>query len=434
MSGGPAILEHMFDSLSVVDPLADQSALIERIAELEKIKSAAAAGQARAAAAVDASRRAAEAAAGVPAAQRGRGVASEIALARRDAPARGGRHLGFAKALVHEMPHTLAALECGALSEWRATLIVRESACLDVEDRRTLDAELCADPAGLNGMGDARVAAAAKAIAYRLDPQAVVERAAQAENERAVTIRPAPDTMTYLTALLPVAQGVSVYAALRREADTRCDGRSRGQVMADTLVERVTGRDAAVPTPIAVNLVLSDETLLGGDGAPADIRGYGPIPAAVARAMVASAVSDRHSRATLRRLYAHPRSGALVAMESRARLFPRGLAAFIELRDQRCRTPYCDAPIRHRDHAQSWAEGGPTTADNGLGSCERCNYTKESTGWRVSTKIDEEHTHTAEFTTPTGKTYRSEAPPRAPTIAFSDVELRIGIALAKHAA
>lgn len=63
------------------------------------------------------------------------------------------------RALVNEMPHTLAALECGMLSEWRATLIVRESACLEVEDRRTLDAELCGDPAGLNGMGDARVAA-----------------------------------------------------------------------------------------------------------------------------------------------------------------------------------------------------------------------------------------------------------------------------------
>ena len=148
------------------------------------------------------------------------------------------------------MPHTLAALECGALSEWRATLIVRESACLDVEDRRTMDAELCADPAGLNGMGDARVAAAAKAIAYRLDPHAVVERAAKAEHERTITIRPAPDTMTYLTALLPVAQGVAAYAALRRAADTCCDGRSRAQVMADTLVERVTGRAAAVPTPI----------------------------------------------------------------------------------------------------------------------------------------------------------------------------------------
>jgi hypothetical protein len=150
--------------------------------------------------------------------------------------------------------------------------------------------------------------------------------------------------------------------------------------------------------------------------------------------MVSSAIDDRRSRATLRRLYAHPRSGALVAMESRARLFPRGLAAFIALRDQRCRTPYCDAPIRHRDHAQPWAEGGPTDADNGLGSCERCNYAKEAAGWRVSTSIDETRTHTAEFTTPTGKTYRSTAPPRAPTIEFSRLELRIGIALAKHAA
>jgi hypothetical protein len=428
------ILECMFDSLTSVDPTADQSALIERIADLERVKSAAAAGQARAAAALDAARRAAEADTGVPAARRGRGVANEIALARRDSPARGGRHLGFAKALVHEMPHTLHALESGALSEWRATLIVRESACLDIDDRRALDAELCGDPAGLDGMGDARVAAAAKAIAYRLDPHAVVDRAAKAENERTVTIRPAPDTMTYLTALLPVAQGVSVYAALRREADTRADGRSRGQVMADTLVERVTGRDAAVPTPIAVNLVLSDETLLGGNSAPADVCGYGPIPAAVARAMVSSAIDDGRSRATLRRLYAHPRSGALVAMESRARLFPRGLAAFIALRDQRCRTPYCDAPIRHRDHAQPWAEGGPTDADNGLGSCERCNYAKEAAGWRVSTSIDETRTHTAEFTTPTGKTYRSTAPPRAPSIEFSRLELRIGIALAKHAA
>ena len=296
------------------------------------------------------------------------------------------------------------------------------------------DTGMCSDGDGLDGICDMRVAAAAKAIAYRLDPHAVVERAAKAENERTVTIRPAPDTMTYLTALLPVAQGVSVYAALRREADTRCDGRSRGQVMADTLVERVTGRDAAVPTPIAVNLVVSNETLLGGDSEPADIRGYGPIPAAVARAMVSGAIGDRRSRATLRRLYAHPRSGALLAMESRARLFPRGLAAFIALRDRRCRTPYCDAPIRHRDHARPWADGGLTTADNGLGSCERCNYAKEAAGWQVTTSIGETHTHTAEFTTPTGKTYRSVAPPRAPTIAFGALELRIGVALAKHAA
>ena len=198
---------------------ADQGALIGRIAELERVKSAAAAEQARAAVALEEMRRAAEAAAGVSKARQCRGVGSEVALARRDSPVRGGQHLGLAKALVYEMPHTLAALECGALSEWRATLIVRESACLDVEDRRVLDAEMCADVSELDGKGDARITADAKKIAYRLDPQAVVDRAAKAEADRTVTIRPAPDTMTYVTALLPVTKGVGVYAALNKTVE-----------------------------------------------------------------------------------------------------------------------------------------------------------------------------------------------------------------------
>ncbi len=416
----------MFDRL-------DQAALIGRIAELERVKSAAAAEQARAAVALDEVRRAAEAAAGVPVAKRGRGVASEVALARRDSPVRGGTHLGLAKALVYEMPHTLAALKCGALSEWRATLIVRESACLDVEDRRALDAEMCADVSGLDGKGDARITADAKKIAYRLDPQAVVDRAARAEADRTVTIRPAPDTMTYVTALLPVAKGVGVYAALKRAADTTYDGRSRGAVMADTLIERVTGRPADVAEPLSVGLVISDETLLGGDDAPADINGYGPIPAAVARRLVDRAVNDKRSRCTLRRLYRHPRSGRLVAMESRSRFFPRGLAKFIGLRDQTCRTPYCDAPIRHHDHAQPHHRDGPTSAENGLGECERCNYAKESPGWRV-TAGTEDGVHTAEFVTPTGASYRSTAPPAPGPILLdlSEIETRIGIAIAEQ--
>jgi hypothetical protein len=137
-----------------------------------------------------------------------------------------------------------------------------------------------------------------------------------------------------------------------RAADSTVDHRSRGAVMADTLMERVTGRPAGTPEPVAVHLVISDETLLGGDDTPAVVEGYGPIPASVARSLVDAAVTDERPRATLRRLYRHPRSPALVAMESQSRCFPRGLAKFIGLRDLTCRTPYCDAPIRHRDHAQ----------------------------------------------------------------------------------
>jgi len=419
----------MFESIEV-----DEAGLVDEIARLERVKSAAAAGQARLTAVLADKRRAAEAAAGVPRAKQCRGLASEVALARRDSPVRGGRHLGFATALVFEMPHTLAALECGALSEWRATLIVRESACLDVEDRRTLDAEMCADVTKLDGLGDARITADAKAIAYRLDPQAVVDRAAKAESERTVTIRPAPDAMAYVSILLPVAKGVGVYAALKRAADTTFDDRSRGQVMADTAYERVTGTPADVADPVAVDMVITDETLLGGDDVPAILSGYGPIPASVARGLVSKAVSDERSRCTLRRLYRHPKSGALVAMESRSRFFPKGLAMFIGLRDQTCRTPYCDAPIRHRDHAQPRHRDGPTSADNGLGECERCNYTKESPGWRVTAGSGENGVHTAEFTTPTRHRYRSTAPPLpgSPDVEVTELEIRIGIAIAEQ--
>jgi Domain of unknown function (DUF222) len=393
-----------------MDSVASEAQLRDLVQRCERLKSAAAAAQARATALWAEKRHAAEQATGCPARKRGKGLASEIALARQDAPIKGNQHLGFAKALVHEMPHTMAALEAGILSEYRATLIVRESACLSLEHRRQLDEELCGDSSRLAGWGNNRVQAEAAKITVRLDAAAVVERNAKAEKDRCVTIRPAPNTMAYVTVLLPVAQGVGMYAALKRAADLNCDQRSRNQVMADTAYQRVTGHSATEPVSIALNLVMADTTLAGDDSEPAWLHGYGPIPAGFARKLTGDAAADNDAKATLRRLYRHPESGQLVAMESRARIFPKNLAMFIGLRDQTCRTPYCNAPIRHHDHATPDRAGGKTTALNGLGLCEACNYAKEADGWQVTTS-DRDGQHTAEFTTPTGSTYYSIAPP-----------------------
>lgn len=368
----------MFDT--VIDDR--QKELINRIAAREREKSAAAAHQARDTVELANLRLAAEIEAGVPAKRRGMGLGSEVALARLESPNQGGRHLGFAKALVNEMPRTLTALETGVLTEWRATLIVRESACLSLEDRRTLDEELCGDPAKLVGWGNTRIEAEAKKIAYRLDPEAIVERIRRAPEESGVTVRPAPDCMSHVSALMPMAQGVAVYAALKKEADTTFDGRSRGKVMADTLYERVTGLSADVPVPVDVGIVIDDEALLAGGDAPAELVDYGPIPAEIAREMVRDAVDDERSHATLRRLYCHPRSRAMVKMESRRRTFPPSLATLIRLRDGGiCRTPYCNARIRHIDHATPDRAGGATSGVNGNGRCARCNYDKDAPGW-----------------------------------------------------
>lgn len=404
--------DRMFETLFDTDPATSEEELRETVERLERLKSAAAAAQARATARWWEKRCAAEAARDVPARKRGRGLSAEVALARRDSTTTGDRHLGFAKALIHEMPYTLAALEAGVLSEWRATLIVQESACLDVEDRRRLDREICADPALLEGLGNKQIRARAKAAAYTLDPQAIVDRIKKAPADRTVTTRPAADNMVYLTALMPLAQGIACYASLTREADTNPNGRSRGQTMSDTMYERVTGRSAAVPVPMTVNVVISDEALIGTSSNAANVQDYQPIPAALARRMITDAIESQ-GRVELRRLYATPTTGALVAMESRARAFPDGLARFIRLRDQTCRTPFCDAPIRHIDHASPHRSRGPTSARNGRGCCERCNYTKEQPGWRVQTHFDGAGHHVVEHTTPTGATYRSTAPPIA---------------------
>ncbi|WP_159704129.1 HNH endonuclease signature motif containing protein [Arthrobacter sp. 18067] len=408
--------------------------LIDQIRGLEDLKSAIVGLQARAAVAFDLTQRQEQAEAGVPASERGHGVGAQIALARRESPNRGSRLLGLAKALVTEMPHTMAALESGQLNEWRATLLVKETACLSVEDRCAVDEELAADTGTFEGKGDRAIIAAAKAAAYRRDPRSVAHRASHAATERTVSLRPAPDTMTYLTALLPVAQGVAAYAALTRAADSARsagDPRIRGQVMADTLVERITGRRGGI-SGIDLQLVMTDRTLFQGDSEPARLQGYGIVPAEWTRKLLGlgteagvnqdtglgqNPVNGQHpaprqySELTvwLRRLYTAPATGELLAMDSKARLFPPRLRRFIETRDDTCRTPYCDAPIRHIDHIVPWHSGGTTCVDNGAGLCEACNHAKENPGW--ATKTLPEDVHTLEIRTPTGHSYQSKAQP-----------------------
>ena len=432
----------------------------------EDVKCLAGAQQARLSVAFDLLQRQEQATAGVPVDEQGAGVAAQIALARRESPARGSRLLGLAKTL-NGMPHTFAAFRSGQLNEWRAILIVKETICLTVEDRAGVDEELAADTGTFDGAGDRAIVTAVRAAAYRRDPASVAKRAARAVTERTVSLRPAPDTMTYLTALLPVAQGVATYAALAMDADTARsagDERSRGQVMADTLVARVTGTPAGI-SGVEIQLVMTDRTLLQGDSEPARLAGYGTVPAEWARKAVlgaaagsksadsgavgpmstgsrfagpesagpgsagpastgsgpaaaaaansgsAGSAEDAELQIWLRRLYTAPGSGDLLAMDSKARLFPPVLRRFLQVRDDTCRTPYCDAPIRHHDHIIPWHNDGPTTSTNGQGLCEACNHTKEHPGWTARQVTRPGQRHSVELRTPTGHTYHSTAPP-----------------------
>ena len=302
------------------------------------------------------------------------------------------------------MPHTLAALSRGRISEWRATLMVRETAALSVEDRRRVDLRLASR---LEHLGDRGVEREARALAYELDPGSILRRGRRAVADRRVTLRPAPDTMTLLTGFLPVAHGVAAYAALSRDADRlkqHGDPRSRGQLMADLMIARLTGQEPATGVPVEVQVVMSDQALLGDDQTAAQLVGGGPIPAGLARELVAEA-----AQVWVRRLYASPVEGTLVAMDSRRRGFDGKLRQFLVIRDQTCRTPWCDAPIRHADHITEVADHGTTSAVNGQGLCEACNYTKALPGWTAKT-VRAGPRHEVITTTPTRHTVHSRAP------------------------
>ena len=362
--------------------------LIDALRALEDLKNMATALQAVTAVSFARQQRAEQVRRGVPDEQVGRGIAEQIALARRESPHRGAVFLGVASMLVAEMPRTLDAMAAGILTEHRAQILVHETSCVSPDVRAEVDQAVAGDLGRLSRQGTRRLADLVRGETYRRDPAAVVARIGHAESERFVSLRPAPDCMTRLTALLPVAQGVAVIAALRTTSDAARlsgDQRTKAQIMADELVVRVTGQATAEAVPVALHLVMPVGTLLDQGDRPGRVHGHGPIPSLLARRLVSAAPAVA---SWVRKLYAAPKGG-LIAMESGSRFFPDGLAEFISLRDHYCRTPYCDAQIRHIDHVIPYSGNGPTTVTNGQGLCERCNHAKQAPGWNEAVLLKE---------------------------------------------
>lgn len=213
--------------------------------------------------------------------------------------------------------------------------------------------------------------------------------------------------MARFSALLPAVDAHLVHKRLSLEAERRrADGASDGHVaiMADSLVDTVLGREGAMEqVELDVGVIITDRALLLPEaGDPARIAGYGAVPPEAIREQLRACltppapssvdhpVADPFGadgpavRAVLRRLYTHPTSGELVAVESQGRAFPAALGRFLTWRDTSCRGPFCNAAARQHDHVHPHARGGPTSARNGQELCAHCNG-KEQQLARVET-------------------------------------------------
>jgi hypothetical protein len=394
---------------------ASDAVRIDRIARLEKLRAATAALQAAESVRFAQSQVAEQLAADVHPDTIGHGIAEQIGLACRISPVTAARRLNTARALWFELPNTYSQLAAGELSERLGETVVSETRHLDPETRGQVDTQLAA--AGISQLGFKAATGCVRKFAYEADRDGYVQRGRTERKHRRVGVRPAPDTMAVLTGYLPVEQGIACYAALRQHADgivATGDSRTRDQIMADTLVERLTGQTTAGDVNVELQLLMPLDALINPDDpSAAVIPSYGPLPHELAWEILTTS----QGRKWWRRLFTAPtgvkgRSGPIVGGDPARRCFDGWMAKLIRLRDHTCRDPYCDAPIRHIDHITRHSDGGATTLENGRGECQRGNLVREMPGWHIKLIDCGFHTgpHKIIITTPTGHHYLSRAP------------------------
>jgi hypothetical protein len=370
-------------------------------------------------------------------------VATALRLSANTAQSR----IDVARILTNHLPATCEALANGDISPSHATLIARETSeaikrgiatddLLRIENKALSHAEFHTP---------AQVGRKLRTLIAQVSPENFEEIVSIARDTRSVRMYPESDGMATVIALLPAEDAQTVMLAInsliscRKERnqdgkpstsvfgniagdsidvnsffpgvnhsgarsgvqeDIRLDRRTIEAKRADALTEICGDLLARIATdyqphrrPVSINITMDLPTALGLAENPAQLAGYGPIPASVARAL--------SSDAKWRRFVTDPISGNLLDYGRETYLPPQQLVDFLTARDRTCRFPSCSQPARVTDidHAQPWEEGGRTSAANLGLLCRRHHRMKTHDGWKLESHDDGSCT----WTSPVGK-------------------------------
>lgn len=331
-------------------------------------------------------------------------VATEVGCALRLSPATVDARLQVAQTLATRLPSTLALLEAGAITARHAGVLVEAVTPLTDELAARVEARVLE-------RAPAQTPAAFRASVHRavlaVDARSAEERHRVAVEDRRVCMRPVADGMAELWALLPADGAAVVMNTLSAIAAGKVAGESRtaDQRRADALVDLATvamvggGLPSQQGRRPAVQVTVAASTLLGLDDEPGELEGYGPIPAALARALA------HDPSGTWRRLLTDP-AGRLLDYGQRTYKPPQPLTDFVIARDRRCRFPGCNRSARrcHIDHQTPFGRaGGTTEPGNCEALCQHHHRLKHETGWVVRGNPADE----LSWISPTGHRYRS---------------------------
>ncbi|MGN7151152.1 DUF222 domain-containing protein [Arthrobacter sp. SAFR-179] len=387
---------------------------------------------------------------GVPVVAQEMAVAAEIGCVLALGPRAAGSFLATSHAVMTTLPRTLAALRTGVISWQHAVVMADETAGLDAAGVAALEAHFldpdAPDPVRGCPVGEMpahRFRAKARVWRERHHAESIEKRHAKSVLDRRVEFRPDRDGMAWLSACLPADQAVAGWnrlTAVARGMQGPDESRSMPQLRADTFAEAILGGGLGTGGDSSGNMSGSGASLTGGvvgtsggeggsDGTgreqlstpiraqvlvtvpvlslqgvtdePAVLDGYGPIPASMARRLVAGGADSFH------RVLVDPRDGAPLEIGRTSYRITKAMRNWLRMRDGKCPFPGCsnNSLDNEADHILAWHQGGTTGISNLGQPCPKHHRLRHSTGWKPTPASKDEPPG---WTSPAGRHYKSE--------------------------
>ncbi|MDQ0769832.1 hypothetical protein QF031_002581 [Pseudarthrobacter defluvii] len=277
---------------------------------------------------------------------------------------------------ICSLPPVFEALSTGAMSWQHARIVADETEGLDAAGAAGLvahffdpDAPNPARGASAGELIPSRFRAKVRAWRERHHPETLEKRHAKGVADRRMEYTPDKDGMAWVSLYLPGDTACAIWnraTATARGLQGPHEPRTLTQLRPDIAASLLLGAGNAtelgeVPTPRADVLVMVPVfALFGVTDEPAILDGFGPIPAAMARKLVADGADSFY------RVLVDPRDGAPLEIGRKNYRLTETIKRWIRMRDGKCTFPGCTnkTPDNETDHLTAWKHGGTTGISN----------------------------------------------------------------------
>ncbi|MEV4991079.1 DUF222 domain-containing protein [Pseudarthrobacter sp. LMD1-1-1.1] len=331
---------------------------------------------------------------------------------------------------ICSLPPVFDALSAGDMSWQHARIIADETEGLTTEGALKLVAHFFdpAAPQPARGaapgeLAPSRFRAKVRGWRERHHPESIEKRHVKGVADRRMEYTPDKDGMAWISLYLPADTACAIWnrtTATARGLHVPDEERTLTQLRPDIAASLLLGAGnttqtgkpseaGKVPTPRADVLVTVPVfSLLGATDEPAMLDGFGPIPASMARKLVADGAESFY------RILIDPRDGAPLEIGRKNYRLTETIKRWIRMRDTKCTFRGCTnrTPDNETDHLQAWQHGGTTGTSNLAQLCPKHHRLKHHSQWTPDPANKNEPPG---WTSPTGRHYNPEHQDSEPT-------------------